>query len=184
LGGRKSAVDTKGDKMTQHQSDNPYRPPVSTSLFSSGEPSYFSSQADPGITPKVVNVLGQTQPWVRFFSVLGFLGFALVIAVAAGIVLLALNAGRLEGAVVGALYGLFGLLYLVPAIFLSRFASDIARLRSTLRTEDLESALEAQKAFWRFTGFATVIGMVLMVFLLVFTAMAGVDFTSSPRSSF
>jgi hypothetical protein len=157
--------------MSNPEDVNPYQAP-SPGLFSSRPPSYFSAQAEAGVTPKVVDMLAKTQPWVRFLSVLGFIGFALLLLLAFGMVMLAVSGGNSPG-VLAAIYAVFGVLYLIPSIFLSRFASDIARLRSSLRVEDLEDALQSQKSFWKFAGIATLIMIVLYALILVLAVAAG-----------
>jgi hypothetical protein len=59
--------------------------------------------------------------------------------------------------------------YIVPGIFLMRYASRIAALVASGRADDLESALAAQKSFWKFVGIvvAVVLGLYLVILLLV-----------------
>jgi hypothetical protein len=62
----------------------------------------------------------------------------------------------------------------VPGLYLTRYASRIASLRGSGRIEDLEAALEAQKAFWRFAGITVLVVICLYVVILAFAIVAGV----------
>jgi hypothetical protein len=163
--------------MTEPQDVNPYQAPSSPGLFSSSQPSYFSAQAEPGVTPKIVEMLARTQPWVRFLSVLGFIGFALMMLVAVGAFMLAVSRNNSGGILLAIIYAVFGIVYLLPSVFLSRYASDIARLRTSLRVQDLEDALQAQKSFWKFAGIATLVMIVLYFLLIAVIVSSGASFT-------
>jgi len=153
---------------------NPYQSPTS-GLFSGQQPAYFGEQPEAGITPKIIEMLRQTQPWVRFLSVLAFIGFGLLLLGVLIGLLGSVASGRVETAMVFVVYAILGALYLGPAVFLGRYASNIARLRMTLRIEDLENALEAQKSFWRFIGIVTVMMLILyvcLIFVMIATGFA------------
>jgi hypothetical protein len=66
-------------------------------------------------------------------------------------------------------YVLVALLYFFPAMYLYRYASGIARLREAGRVDDLDAALDAQRAFWKFVGILTtiVLGFMLLMFLML-----------------
>ena len=55
---------------------NPYQAP-SYSSATGPRPSDFRDQSDASVTPRVVDMLARTQPWVRFLSVLAFIAFGL-----------------------------------------------------------------------------------------------------------
>jgi hypothetical protein len=52
---------------------------------------------------------------------------------------------------------LAGLIYIVPATYLWRYARGIRRLQQTERLTALEDALASQKSFWKFLGIWTTI---------------------------
>lgn len=140
--------------------DNPYRSPAE-----SGDSPFAGDAIEQVVTPTILTVLSQTQPWVRFLSVLGF--------IASGLMLL----GGLVGSIVAMgrpmgfaclIYVLFGFLYFFPSLFLSRYASRIADLRMTRGVRQLESALTAQKSFWKFVGIAAMI--IIFVYLATIAA--------------
>ena len=70
-------------------------------------------------------------------------------------------------AVFGLVYVAFGLLYVLPALFLNRYSSHIADLLRTNRMTDLELALAAQKSFWKFVGVFILVILCLYVLGIV-----------------
>jgi hypothetical protein len=153
---------------------NPYTPPSSP----------LSAPPRPGLSPEGVGsttlgYLKETKPWVRLFSVLGFIGSAFLVIAA---LLMMVGAGflgeEMQGAIgvgMGLAYLLFALLYIMPSLFLWRYASAIQTLLSSRRTADLDEALKQQKSFWRFLGIITAVLLciyaVALVGLLVFGAL-------------
>ena len=130
------------------------------------------------VTPRTIEFLKQTKPWVRFIAVLMFIGCALLV-LAALVVIVAGAAftdfGRVFTVPLGIMYFLLGLLYFVPALFLFRYADAIENLMRRKTSDALESALEHQKSFWKFVGILTVILLIaygLMLIIMLFIAMA------------
>jgi len=124
-------------------------------------------------TPKTVAMLRQTKPWVRFMSILMFIGaaFMIIFGLVAGVVGIA--GGAFEGAVFLILYPLMGLLYIFPALFLFRYASRIRDFMAHGLSENLDAALEAQKSFWKFIGILTLIilGIYAVIFVVAIIAL-------------
>lgn len=136
---------------------NPYRSPSEC-----GD----AGQAGPVVTHTVLTLLAQTQPWVRFLSVLGFIlaGLMVLVGLIAGVVMM----GRGPGSVIFFIYVPMSLLYFIPSLFLFRYASRIAELRRTGSVAHLEEALAAQKSFWKFVGIAMLV--VIALYLLALAA--------------
>jgi hypothetical protein len=138
------------------------------------------------LTPLALQHLQQTRPWVRFMSVVTFLGAALM-AVGAGVMLLVsllggfATRGGAPGVVGGAVVGvLTSLLYLVLAavyvpagLFLWRYASAIKQLQSAFHPAVLEEALGQQKSFWRFVGILTAIGVAVCIAVFLLAVVGG-----------
>jgi hypothetical protein len=140
-----------------------------------GSPAVQSGQS---ITPQMIESLRQTKPWVRMFSILGFIGTALMVGLALFIVVGAgiggafarqVGFGAVGGVLFGMLYLLLGLLYIFPSLFLFRYASGIASMLKDDTVRGMENALAAQKSFWRFVGILTTI--VLCIYALVLVAL-------------
>lgn len=142
------------------------------------------SYAAPGLgpvmlTPRGMEMLRQTKPWARLFSVLLFIGAAIilltaVVPIVAGVFL---PGSGMQGVGAGIFSGILlaagALLYLFPAIFLSRYASRIGDLMDQARTDHLDAALEAQKSFWKFIGILTAIYLSFVAVLLVIMCAGG-----------
>jgi hypothetical protein len=144
---------------------------MSTSDFSDHPPNPYQSPAEASGSPlgqlelasgsRIVSLLRQTRPWVRFLSVLGFIVAALLlIGAVIGLIVSATTQGPAES-VMFVIYLACAMLYIVPSVYLFRFADRIADLERTGRVESLVNALEAQKSFWRFVGIMAVVVMVI-----------------------
>lgn len=124
------------------------------------------------VSEEVVKLLRSTKPWVRFLSVLGFIGLALLVL--GCIAILVIPIGGSMGSMsflprlgASAAYLLMGLLQFPAVLFLSRYASRIARLASSGDPSDLEDALRAQKSFWKYVGILTLVMMILYILAIV-----------------
>ena len=129
--------------------------------------------------------LSQTGPWVRFLSVLFFLSIGFMILGGLAIVLVGMTGSLLGqsnpaynvlpgGAfAAGLVYILAAILYLAPAIFLSRYASAIKKMRSEPSTQALEGAIKYQKSFWRYTGVIAAIFLAVLAAALAFSFAVG-----------
>ena len=114
-------------------------------------------------TPGIQSALAGTKPWVRLVSIIGFIsaGFMILGGVAGGVV--GALMGRPEAAVLIFFYPLMGLLYLVPSLYLFRFATRIGEYVQGGQEAQLELALESQRSFWKFVGILSLVGIVLGV---------------------
>ncbi|HWE93777.1 MAG TPA: DUF4339 domain-containing protein [Tepidisphaeraceae bacterium] len=126
------------------------------------------------VTPRTIDMLRQTRPWVIFFAVLMFLGagFLLIGSVIGMFAAMQVRSGLV---MIGpALNIAMSLLYIFPAVFLWRYASRIADLSYRKRAGDLESALEAQKSYWKFLGIVTLVVIGLGIVVVLVAVVAGV----------
>lgn len=140
-------------------------------------PSFSNSSA---VSQGVLAQLAGTKPWVRFMSVLMFLGaglmvlVALVMLVAGGSIAAtaktgggALPAGMMSG--IAILYALMAGLYIYPALKLWKYANNIGTLLISGTMLDLEAALGQQRSFWKFLGI-----MIIAIFVLYFVIVIAV----------
>jgi len=150
---------------------NPYASP--------GAPPYVDVTAQsvddpPVLTPGIRAAMSQTRPWVLFVSVLGFLVGGMMTLVAVGMVIAATFSGEYELLIAGPMYLLYAALYLAGAYYLLAYARRIGVLERTNRVGDLESALVAQKSFWKLVGVTIavvlVLGMIGAVLLVLIMA--------------
>jgi hypothetical protein len=153
-----------------------------------GRPTAGELHSSGGPTPLAQHYLDQTRPWVRFMSVVTFVCAGLMVLVA--LVALAaslfggLAASGVEGrgvlgsvvasGVMAFVYLVMACVYVLPALYLSRYAAAIKRLQTSSTASGLEDALKHQKSFWRFVGIVTVIGIVIAVLVMGLAVVAGV----------
>lgn len=161
-------------------SENPVEPV--SGLQSGGEP---AAAATTVLTQLALQYLDQTRPWVRFMSILAFLGSALmalaglaimVVGMAGGLAMRSGNAalGAIGGAAIGFFYLVMACLYIAPGVFLHRYAGAIKQLKVTGAAGALEDALKHQKSFWRFVGIMSAVGVALGVIALLLAVVAGI----------
>ena len=117
--------------------------------------------------------LRRTRPWVRFLSIFGFVtaGLMCVIGLIGGAI--GLVTQTIETAVL-VVYLPLALLYVFPSLSLFKYANRIRDFGTNGDALQLELALDAQRAFWKFVGVLTLVSLVLMVALLVMAALVGV----------
>lgn len=117
----------------------------------------------------ISRVLSGTQPWVRLISILGFISAGLMIVSGVFIALFGMAAmgSGVEALALGIMYPLFGILYIVPSLYLFRYASRINDYVRGGQEIQLELALDSQRAFWKFVGVLTVIGIVIGILGIV-----------------
>jgi hypothetical protein len=126
-----------------------------------------------------VNMLSQTKPWVRFISVVMFIGSAFMIL--AGVVMMAApmaagGAFSVWTIIFGVVYIAMAVFYIMPAVFLWRYADRIAMFVQEGTAGSLASALESQKSFWKFVGILTMVIMAVYAVAIVFTIVATIGF--------
>ena len=145
----------------------PYAPiptaaPVDPSLLGYYAP---TGKGDVNLNRRGLEMLRQTKPWVRFMSVIMFIlaGFMVVGGAFLFIATAMANVRTPIGVVPALAYLALGLLYVVPAIYLGRYASAIRTLLASNQDQHLSSALEAQKSFWKFVGIMTAVVLGLYV---------------------
>jgi hypothetical protein len=139
-----------------------------------------------GVGQGVVLQLQKTKPWVRFLSVMAFIGCAFMVL--AGVGMIAFGAFAGSGALNGAKLGLGGAgvsigmgifylllagLYVYPALKLWRYADRIGALVDSRQVVDLEQALDQQRAFWKFVGIAVIVMLALYPVVIVGAIVAG-----------
>ena len=123
---------------------------------------YQGPSSETGIvaTARALEMLRQTKPWVLFMSIFLYIAGGLNVVIGLIAAVGAAVSPRTHDSFTTAifcLYVLVGVLYIVPAVFLTRYGSLIGRLMITRNSHTLESALEAQKSFWRYVGILTVV---------------------------
>lgn len=119
-------------------------------------------------------LLRQTRPWTITIGIFLAIGAAMAMVGGLGLAAMSLFVGaggapgmpNWFGFVFGPMYILFGALYVIPAVMLFKYSSRISKYMTSPTTECLNSALAAQKSFWKFCGIAA-IGMVVLYFFMI-----------------
>jgi hypothetical protein len=119
-------------------------------------------------------MLQQTKPWVRFISVMMFIGSAFMVL---GGVMMAAGGGMFGvggsiGIVMGAVYIGMAACYVIPAVFLWNYADRITAFIRQRSAFTLGAALESQKSFWKFVGIMMVLALCIYVGLFFFAFAA------------
>ena len=159
--------------------DNPYAAPLANSPGNS---------AGGPVSAGTMSALKGTQPWVRFISVMLWIGVAgmLILAVLMATVMFGqtmapqqaqMPFGPSSGLIFAGIYALFALFYIYPAVKLGAYASSIKRLTASCSVPDLETALRAQQRFWQFLGIITLV--VLLIYFLILAGAIIVGIVSS-----
>jgi uncharacterized membrane protein YidH (DUF202 family) len=131
---------------------NPFAPPQTDFNAAAASP----PETPNGVPPSVIVILKQTRPWLRLTLGLLVTGMALVAIALLGVGLRAVlgsdarRSGMSAMAMVPLL--LLVLIYVPPAIYLSRCTDGIRRLQVDGGVPALEDTLRAQKSFWKYTG--------------------------------
>ena len=114
------------------------------------------------VSAAAVEQLAATKPWVRFISVLTFIGAGFMLIAAVGMVMMGMMGGSgkipgnpanhlFSGAMgfgLAALYALWSIIYIFPGVKLWKYADSIAQLINSGRNDDLVAALNQQRSFW------------------------------------
>ncbi len=122
-------------------------------------------------TQRSIELLRQTKPWVLLFSILLFIFGGIFVLGAVALLVAGLKVG-LPLIIAGILYLGVGTLYGLPALFLGRYSSRIGALIKSGSSQDLESALEAQRSFWKFAGIVVLVMIgIYAITLIMFAVM-------------
>lgn len=140
----------------------------------------YHNQRDPlaniPVTPLMIEHLRATKPWVRFMSIMSFIGAGLMVLLGLFMILMPIAPGMKGfgvGPIVGLIYIAMAAIYIAPAVFLHRFASAIGDLMVGGGDVALEAALGSQKSFWRFVGILTLVVVCIYALIIVVAISVG-----------
>lgn len=163
---------------------NPYSAPAAN-LYGNA-----SGTGDDAVSPGTIAALAGTKPWVRFISVMLWIGIVFMIlgALAIGGMMVAGLSGAAktgpfggyEMIIIAVLYGVMAFLYIYPAVKLWAFANRIGSLSSTRAVADLDAALNEQRRFWKFFGIMMIIMICLYGVFII--GVVGVGATAAMKS--
>ena len=111
------------------------------------------------VIDEVSHLLAQTKPWVRFLSVLGFIGTGLAVTFFLVSGFLGVGApGPMELIIMAPMCVLF---YLIPSVLLWKYANRINDFLGSANPGSFSVALIAQKSFWKYVGITAAVVLVL-----------------------
>lgn len=167
---------------------NPYSSPSADPL------GIAKSDGSDTVSPDTIAQLAQTKPWVRFMSVMVWIGVIFMLLAAAGMLAMNLFGGAslknsplagTEMISMVAFYGVMAFIYIYPAAKLWAYANRIGSLNHSRSTADLNEALGEQRRFWKFIGVMTVtilcLYLVIFIGLIVFGATAALKSGAIPH---
>ena len=145
--------------------ENPYQSPGPPSAAGG-----FDSSND-DVSQRVVELLLATRPWVRLMGILLFITAGLMTLGSLFVTLAGLDV--MAGVAMAAVYLFIAVLfYLIPGVYLFRYASRISDLEVSRSLTHLENALEAQKTFWKYLGIVVLVVIGLYVCVLLIAVVA------------
>lgn len=124
------------------------------------------------------SILRRTQPWARLLAIFGFVASG-VIVVGGG--WLAVGWGRTEALtredlptlVLPLAYAAWlAFLYLLPSLYLLRYAKRIREFITQGQAGQLDAALEAQRRVWKCLGILTLVGLVVTPLIIALGVLA------------
>ncbi len=129
---------------------NPYQSPSAPAQPWEGQPDVDS------VLYEATQSLAQTKPWVRFLSVLGFLGSAcMLVFVSIGTMMG--GGGRLAIMQMVVMLPICLLFYFIPSLLLWNYASRISDFLRARTAPTFSAALTAQKSFWKYLGILAIV---------------------------
>lgn len=133
----------------------------------------ISQESGNSVEQGVLQALAGTKPWVKFCSIIGFIGTGLMVLAGLFMILAGFISGSRMGlapmGLLGFAYILIAAIYFIPSLKLWKYGSHIASLLTTNSISDLVAAMEAQRSFWKIVGILVLIVLILYV---VFIAIA------------
>jgi hypothetical protein len=167
---------------------NPYSAPVANLYGSS------LGGSNEAVSPSTIAILSATKPWVRFMSVLMWIGVILMLLIGAGMGVVSTMGvaksptnpfGGSQLLIFAVVYGLMAFIYVFPALKLWKYANRIGSLGSTRSVSDLDAALNEQRSFWKFVGVMAIIMislyLVIIIGFVAFGATAAMKAGAFPR---
>jgi type IV secretory pathway TrbL component len=130
------------------------------------------------VTARTVQLFAQTSLWVRIVSVILIIGCALMVL--GGLFMIAMGAlapsGQGETALLGIVYIVMAIFYAIPAVLLSRYASQCRSFANLRHEQLLEKAVETHKSFWKYSAILMLVVIALYLVVIAAAVVIGVVF--------
>lgn len=147
----------------------------------------------------VIDQLARTRGWTLFFAIMLWLGAALLLL--SGIAMAILGSmgsslgaagansplGGLEGPLLGIGIGIFyfilALIYIYPALKLTKFSKKVSDLMKVPSEEGLVSALDEQRGFWKYVGIMMILFIAFYILIIIGAMIFGIMGASAMKSA-
>ena len=132
------------------------------------------------ITEEMISDMNETRKWSYFLAILGFVYMGLLVAF--GFVFGAILSSRMSeyydgpsfpGSIVGFAYLAIAAVYFFPVLFLYRFSNHLEKAVKYRFNFDLVLSFKNLKAFYRYLGILSIIGLALTVLMVIVAIAAG-----------
>lgn len=128
------------------------------------------------MTLRTIDLLSRTRTWVLIVALAMFFEALLLVVRGLGMLVMWTNPSG-QGSTEIIAYSLttvaIGLFVGVPTIYLARYYAHIGNLQRLRRPADLENALNAQRAYWKFLAITTLVLVGLMIVVVVIAVITG-----------
>jgi hypothetical protein len=121
---------------------------------------------NPVITPLSVEYLSDTAPWMKFISILGFVISGLMAVMS--FVFLATPTMIGLNFFVFIIYLVAAIVMFFPNLYLYNYASRIDEYCVSNNVDDIETAFEMQKKYWKYVGICAIIYIGFILIGLLF----------------
>ena len=120
------------------------------------------------VNEQMIQSIVSTKTWTKFLSIMGFItaGFVIIVGIIFmifGGAIFSKEAEAPYAVLIGIVYILMSLLYIIPSRYLFMYSSALSRFLGAKSELELESALSYQKSFWKFWGILFLIGIIIAV---------------------
>lgn len=143
---------------------NPYQAPQAPT-YQSHAPAPGPGQEVPGT---IVESMRGSRGWIMFLGILTVIGAGFLLLGGFGVMVAADRFGL--PSFIGVAYLFAAAIYVLPAVFMLRFAGAIKKLTETGTMDSLDEACARSRDFWRLVGIMALVVMVLY-FLAIFAAI-------------
>ena len=136
------------------------------------------------LSDRMLASLGATRPWVKFIAIVWFVGAVFMVLFGLAMITGIYRGFSMPGMpasfdrVLGIFYIVIALVYVMPAMYLYRYAKAIAGTQDDAVMTSFEDALKQQKCFWKYFGIFIIVVLVLYVLSIAGFMIAGMYLAS------
>lgn len=160
----------QGNKVPGMSGYNPYQAPQAPT-YQAHAPAPGPGQEVPGT---IVESMRGSRGWIMFIAILTVIGAGFLVLGGLGVMVAADKMGL--PSFFGVVYVFMAAVYVLPAVFMLRFAGAIKQLTETRSMDSLDQACARSRDFWRLIGIMTLVVMGLYfvgIFAVVALGVAG-----------